>query len=262
MKDHTSGRDHLLILDCGDFSGGSTEKDKLKAKYLLQGLSELKYDAINLGERDFLLGPNFLLAMKKKYGLPFISANVFYSDSEKHFTEPYIIIKLEGHKFGDIKIESLKIGIFGVMMNRSKLVFKNDEPKLITKEPIIIAEKIVKELKGKCDLIIALAHLNSSQINNLIMSVKGIDIVIGSHDYMRKVEESTINNVIVVQTGYKGQNIGDLKVNLDNNKKVVSFDGEIVALEEKIQDDPAFDNILSEYERESKKSSEKVSKTQ
>ena len=69
IKDHFSEQNYTLILDSGDFIGGRNEWDKLKAQYLLRGLSDLNYDAINLGERDFMLGSQFLLEMKEKYNI-------------------------------------------------------------------------------------------------------------------------------------------------------------------------------------------------
>lgn len=253
IKDHTSTDDQLLILDSGDFVGGRGEIYEIKTKYLLRGYSSLRYDAINLGERDFLLGTKFLLAMKQKHDLPLISANVFYPDSVTLFTEPYVIKKLYGLKRGDKKIQPLKVGIFGVIMKRSTLIYKEDEPRLIVKDPIRIANQIVNELQEKCDIIIALAHLTLDQINELATEVNGLDVIIGSHEYSISSEPIWINDIIVIQGGTKGQYIGDLLVNLDNNKKIESFDGKMVRLDKQIKDDPSFIKIVSDYDNAYKK---------
>jgi len=210
----------------------------------------LKFDAINLGERDFMPGPTFLLNMKKEYDLPFVSANVFQPDSTTKFTEPYVIKKLKGRKHGDIKIQPLKVGIFGIMLKRPTLVYANDEPKLISKDPIQIAEEIVNKIKGKCDIIIALAHLNTPQITELTTRVKEIDIVIGSHDYSKRDIPYKVNNAIVLQTGSKGQYVGDLTVNFSDDKKIKSFDGQIVKLDKTMKDDSDIKKLISEYDKE------------
>lgn len=252
VKDHSAGNEHVLILDYGDFISGRTEDDELKAKYLAQGFAALNYDAINLGERDFMLGAKFLLDMKKKYNLPLISANIFYSDSSTLFAEPYIIKKFKTREYGDIEIQSLKVGIFGITENRSNLIYQKDEPKLVTKDPIKIAKHVVEKLSGKCDVIIALAHLSTAQINMLTNEVKGIDVVIGGHDYNRKAEAEMTNGAIVNQTGYKGQYLGDIKINFDENKKVASFENKTILLDQNIKDDPKFSSIISQYDKEYK----------
>jgi 2',3'-cyclic-nucleotide 2'-phosphodiesterase (5'-nucleotidase family) len=102
-------------------------------------------------------------------------------------------------------------------------------------------------------VIVALAHMNSAQINKLLDRVKGIDIVVGGHDYMRRANSANPDNVMVVQTGTKGQYIGDIKLNIDETKKVVSNDGRIMTLSKNIKDDPAISKIVQEYRRESNK---------
>ena len=213
----------------------------------------LKYDAINLGERDFLSGPTFLQNMKKEYDLPFISANVFQPDSTSKFTEPYVIKKLKGRKHGDIKIQPLKVGIFGIMLKRPVLVYVNEEPNLITKDPIQIAEEIVDKIKGKCDIIIALAHLNTPQITELTTRVKEIDIVIGSHDYSRRDTPYKVNDAIVLQTGTKGQYVGDLKINFGDDKKIKSFDGDVIKLDSKIKNDDEIKKLVTEFNEKYRK---------
>ncbi len=211
----------------------------------------MKYDAINLGERDFLHGVDFLLNLKKKHNLPLISANVYYPDSIKLFTEPFIIKKFKSKKHGDMDVGSLTVGVFGVMMKRTTLIYKKEDPRLITTNPYKAAAKIVEELKDKCDVIVALAHMNSAQINKLLDRVKGLDVVVGGHDYMRRANSANPDNVMVVQAGTKGQYIGDIKLNINGIKKVVSNDGRIMTLGKDIKDDPVFSKIVQEYRRES-----------
>jgi len=253
IKANTSKRDHVLAVDCGDFVPGNGAHNELKARYLLQGFAELKYDAINLGEKDFLLGTQFLLDTRKKFDLPLISANVFYPDSTTPFIEPYIIKKLKDFEYGDVKMKSLTVGIFGVLMTRPSLVTSPQEPKLITKDPIKVAAKIVAKLKNKCDVIIALAHLSTQQINRLADEVPGIDIIVGGHDYMRRCNLSDTNDVILLQTGTKGQYIGDLIINFDDDRKITSHDGKTVLLDKQYKDDPDMLKIVDEYEKDAKK---------
>lgn len=213
----------------------------------------LNYDAINLGERDFLQGTKYLLDAKKELDLPFISANVYYPDSTTRFTEPYIIKKFKAKRYGDIKVSGVTVGIFGVLMRRHTLIYQKDEPRLVTTDPFKAAAVVVEELKQKCDVIIALAHMSSSQINKLLDNVSGIDVVIGGHDYMRRANSANAQNVMVVQTGTKGQYLGDTMVNLDKDKKVVSSNGQIMTLDKTIKNDPEINELVAEFKKENQK---------
>jgi len=247
MKDHHSSHEQLLVLDTGDFVGGRGKKEQLKADYLMQTLSLLNYDVINLGERDFLQGLNFLLDMKKKYDLPLISSNVFQSDGKTTVFPPYIIKKLEGFQHGDTFIPSVRIGIFGVMLYRSHLTYEQNDPELVVGDPIETAKKVVSKIKDECDLIVGLIHLPYAQITDFIKEVKGIDIVIGGHDPVFRMQPQKIENTIMIVGGNRGQYIGDLRLVLNDQKKIMDYEGKAVALDKKIKDAPEILKLINEY---------------
>lgn len=95
-------------MDCGDFGSNKSKSEILKVEYLLKGVSLLKYDAINLAEKELQYGRDFLSKMQTSYNLPFVSANVYDSKTDKLFAKPYVI-KQAGE---------LKFGIFGVTIAR------------------------------------------------------------------------------------------------------------------------------------------------
>jgi hypothetical protein len=250
MKQQHSSGEQQLILDSGDFVGGRGKKDQLSGEYLLKALSQLNYDAINLGERDFLLGLQFLTDLKEKYHLPFISANVFQSDGKKTVFPLFIIKELKEFHHGDTIIPSVRVGIFGVMMYRSQLTFEQDDSQLIIKDPIEAASDVMAQLKDKCDFIVGLVHLPYSQLTNFIQSVKGIDVVIAGHDPIMRMEPQKIENTLVIVGGNRGQYIGDLRLVLNQQKKIVDFEGKVVSLDEKIKNDPEMVKLIQEYKKQ------------
>ena len=103
MKQHHSSNEHLLILDSGDFIGGRGKKERLKGEFLFKAFSQLEYDVINLGERDFLQGYQFLEDMKNKYDLPLVSVNIFQPDGKELVFPAYMIEELKGFQHGDTR---------------------------------------------------------------------------------------------------------------------------------------------------------------
>jgi 5'-nucleotidase len=260
IKEHRSELEQVLILDSGDFSSIYDPMSEFKTKYLLQALSVLKYDAINLGERDFIAGPQFLLDCKKQFKLPIISANIFYADSVTNFTEPYLLKKLKTKVKGSQKVSGLTVGIFGLIMDRSDVVSEatqDEHLKLITKDPFVVAAELVPKLRKKCDFVIALAHLSSDEITELVSKVPGIDVVLGSHDYYQNSEAVEINNSILMQVGSKGQCIGDLVVNLSKGNKRAEYSGQIISLNSDIKDDSDFNVFLNKYKEDYKQFTQK-----
>ncbi|MDZ7263144.1 MAG: multiheme c-type cytochrome [candidate division KSB1 bacterium] len=240
-----------MILDAGDFVSSRGKKEQLKTEFLLKAMSQMKYDAIALGERDFLHGIDFLVEAKKKYNLPLICANVFQADGKTPLFEPYIIKELPEIVHGNKRIPSLRVGILSVMLYRSQLVFDNDPPPIIMGNPVEAAQQVLEQIKDRCDVIIGLIHLPYAELNKLIQQVSSIDVVIAGHDPMMYLEPQTIGKTLIIAGGSKGQYIGDLRLILNGQKKIIDHEGKVVNLNEQFKDDPSMLKLLEEYrERE------------
>ena len=246
IKKNKKDDEHSLILDSGDFIGRRGERARLDAEYAVRTLTKLNYDAINIGERDFLQRVEFLTSKQQNENVPFISANIFLPDSETYVFPPYILKKLKGFKKNGKKVSTLKVGIFGIVFKRMQIVIDKNEPQLVVGDPIEAAKKVVDELKNRCDIIIALAHTRYPQIKTLAETVDGIDVIIGCHDPIYRPKTEIFGETIAIIGGSKGQYIGDLTIEFDMNKNIVNHTGRTVLLDQKIKDDPEILKIIQE----------------
>ena len=85
---------HGLFIDAGGFNFGSGTLNKFKTEFMLQGLKQLGYSAINLSWRDLIHGPDFLGEMQNKKKSPFVSANIFIKETGRQFSKSYTIEKV------------------------------------------------------------------------------------------------------------------------------------------------------------------------
>lgn len=221
----------------------------MKAEYLLKGLVQLQYDAINLGEKDLYFGDQFILQMKKKYNVPFISANLVYGDTKKLLVEPFIIKKLKVGK------REYKVGILGLMNAGENLTtYSENQPKLIAIDPFETAQKYVGELKkDKCDVIIVLAHVGFSSSKELARLVPDIDVIITGHGYSVRTSPLLINSTCVVQGKNRGQTLNILTLQFDKAHKIDTQIGREIELDEQYNDDPAMNNLMTEFKEAQRK---------
>ncbi|MHB8076529.1 metallophosphoesterase family protein [Desulfosporosinus fructosivorans] len=107
---------------------------------------------------DFNYGYQRLLELDAMTNFPILSANIQTTDGKRLLT-PYIIKDVEG----------IKIGIFGLTTPETtyKTHPKNVEG-LTFVDPVEEAKVIVAELKGKLDVIVALAHLGMDKSYQMI----------------------------------------------------------------------------------------------
>lgn len=210
----------------------------------------MKYDAIGLGERDFLPGIDYLQNLKMKYNLPFLAANVFQPDGKELIFPGYMIKELNGFQHGDTFIPKVHVGIFSVMLFRSQLTFGTNDPKLVMIDPIDEAKNILSQIKDRCDIIIGLVHLPYSQLTNFIKEVPGIDVIIAGHDPIMRIDIQKIENTLVIAGGNRGQYIGDLRLVLNQQNRIINYEGKVATLDEKIKDDPEIMKLIKEYKEQ------------
>ncbi len=224
-------------MDCGDFGDTKGQSQTLKVEYLLKGMSLLKYDAINLAERDLQYGTKFFEKMQATYHLPFVSANVYYSGSDKLFAKPYIIKKI-----GDVRF-----GIFGVTLIQGYENMITPETGFTVKDPIVAARSVVADLRKQCDVVIALAHLGLYGASDLAKNVAGIDFIIGGHHGSQTHSPQQIGTTYFMQAGSQGKYLGQFEFVVSSNS-IGSVQGKTVALSEKIPDDQTLAKLAKEYD--------------
>ncbi len=228
------------MVDSGDFGSAKSDFQRYKVQYLLEGMSMFHYDAINLGEKDLQYGRDFLERMKKKYHLPFISANVLLIGTENLFTDPFVIKKIAGKK----------VGIFGVTTPKIARRLVTAETGFEITDPVIAAEKIVAQLKKKgCTVIIALAHLGATDVQTFAKSVAGLDIVIGGHGWNRSKVPTMVGNTVIMMAGDKGKYLGELDFSVAATGVKVA-ESKTVSLNSQIPDDPQLARLVKSYDDE------------
>ena len=227
IKQIRKQEEHVLLLDAGDIFQGTPYFNVYEGELELKLMSEMKYDAVTLGNHDF---DNGLVGLKKQLphaNFPFLIANYDFSDTIlKHDFKPYEIFRK-----GD-----LKIGVFGIGIELDGLVPKKLYQNTVYQNPISKANYYAKLLKKKekCDLVICLSHLgfkyNEKKMSDMKFASQthNIDLIIGghTHTFLKKpVKQLNLDQkeVLINQVGWAGINIGRIDYHFsqnDSSKKV------------------------------------------
>jgi 2',3'-cyclic-nucleotide 2'-phosphodiesterase (5'-nucleotidase family) len=177
VKDLRESQKGVLVLDSGDLLfkkymnpiqenelKGMTEK----AQLIVESFNLTGYDAIGIGDDDLTLGKEFLLEISKKANFPFLSSNLLNEASGKVLFQSSLIKEING----------LRIGIFS-LLSPDFFTGPSDPRKkgLTIRQPIEVAQAMVKELKPKADLIILLSHLGYVKDIEMAQTVRGINII-------------------------------------------------------------------------------------
>ncbi len=179
-KEVAAAGGHSLLLDGGDVNTGVPESDLQDAVPDFRGMNLLGYDAMAVGNHEFDK-PLIVLKMQRDLiKFPMLSANI-YEGGQRMF-EPYKIFNLGG----------VRVGVMGLTTEDTKKMVLPENVKTVEFRSVIDeAAKVVPELRGKADIVIATTHMghyqngvhgsNAAGDVEMARAVNGLDLVVGGH---------------------------------------------------------------------------------
>ncbi len=173
---------YVLLLSGGDINTGVPESDLQNAEPDFKGMSKLGYDAMAVGNHEFDNTLDVIRMQEQWAGFPFLAANIYDGETGQRLFEPYKVFEFDG----------LRIGVMGLTTDDTK---KLGNPEFMGgvefTVPTAEAEKLLPELKGKSDIVVAATHMGHYADGNhgvnapgdvtLARTVPGIDIIVGGH---------------------------------------------------------------------------------
>jgi 5'-nucleotidase/UDP-sugar diphosphatase len=236
IKELKAKDQNVLALNAGDVFVGTFAFNK----YL--GYPELKimeglYDAMELGNHEFDLGPDVLTGVlsgvipgNTPIMMPIICANIDPTKAPAGLValvKPYLIKEIGG----------LKVGITGVVTvdpyNYSPNVLA------ILTDPYTAAGTQAAVLKmAGCDIVICVSHLGLMADEVGLSTVPDIDVIVGGHSHDALPSPIVMpDGKIIVQAGEFGLYLGELKLNIDGGAITVA-DYKLHPVTSKVNSDP------------------------
>ena len=201
---------------------GMTEK----AQLIVESFNLTGYDAIGIGDDDLTLGKEFLLEISKKANFPFLSSNLLNEALGKVLFQSSLIKEING----------LRIGIFS-LLSPDFFTGPSDPRKkgLTIRQPIEVAQAMVKELKPKADLIILLSHLGYVKDIEMAQTVRGINIIVGGHSGINLVYPPVMKDTMILQTASRGMFGARLDLFFYNNEPIFYNSATKISLENNLK---------------------------
>ncbi len=228
------------------------DPEALQPVYTAMG--KIGYDAITLGNHDFDFGYDYASSQLETSGLMdlCVLSNVYSKiNGASVFGAENKIIEKEIKADDGSKI-AVKVGIIGETTPSLSTRTEPYKDKLVTEDIIENAQKQAKALKeGGADIIVALAHSGfgtetpsqkSANAAYALTKIEDIDVVLAGHEHidfptgsksdvhygLSGVDKETglVNGkrLVMIRDSCRGIGVVDLKLGLDNEKKIVIKD--------------------------------------
>ena len=228
----------VLLLDTGDSFKEPSQQGKIKARYLLKSMNHMAYDAVALGDKDFIYGQDFL---KSNSFIPWVATNMKLPE----------IPSIPSYKIISLK-DGTKIAILSLA--EPDLFYAGPDTGLKLVAPEEALKKVLPELirEENPDLIIAMTHMKKENALALLDSSK-LDIIVNGH-IEKETDTIDIRPVqrlekLFVQAGPRGQKVGEIFINLEPNGKR-TYRHQMIRLDSHIQFDPEMVELYGNYNRE------------
>ena len=204
-----------LWLDAGDTFHGMPRINISRGENMVLLLNESPLDAMSPGNHDYNYGASRLQELAKQLNATVLSANTVKSGTNKNIFKQYKIYKLANN---------IKVGVFG--LTTPETAFKTNPHNVEGIEflnPVEQAQKMVKKLRSKCDVVIAVMHMGvdaSSEFTSELIAKEapGIDLIVDGHSHTALPNGLTVGNTLIVQTGWHEYRLGRVKLLLRDHR--------------------------------------------
>lgn len=226
-------------------------------------MARLGYDAVALGEKDLNFGLDAIVEDDETFGLNVICANLFpkktsgYGAAEMAGSgvspvfPAYKIVERGGVQFGVVAVLSPAAKNERIAAEKGEVETLN----YIIKNPIPVLAEIIPEVESQSDVVVLVAHMRKSELDQIFESVSGIDMVILGHSAKAQVtpEPTIIREIPVYMASHQGQYIGRALLSFDSANRLVETVNEVKLLDSSVPDDPEMKILLTEFEKENRK---------
>ncbi|HEY0591547.1 MAG TPA: 5'-nucleotidase C-terminal domain-containing protein [Thermoanaerobaculia bacterium] len=217
----TAEDSEALFVHAGDYMHGDLFFNEYIGIPELQILKALGLDAMVLGNRDFQLGPDFVVDTLEGAwstpvgGVPVLGTNLVPGEHPLGgWTVPTLMLSAHG----------VKIGLLGVTDPKGPMAKPSPVTILPPKDP---AQEAVNTLRDDgAQVIVCLAHLGMAKARALASAVSGIDVIVNAHDNAELTAPEPVarlggGTTWIVSAGHLYEYVGRLRLSVDGDAVTV-----------------------------------------
>ncbi|MDR2735114.1 MAG: bifunctional metallophosphatase/5'-nucleotidase [Spirochaetota bacterium] len=212
LREKSAAPDSTFVLSAGDAVQGTTFSTFFKGE-IIYSLFDKFVDYTVLGVHDLDYSLENLIELTKDRKYQFLAANVLDKEAKPFSGRDYAIREVNGVKIGFFGLTKLITAILQSEKNIGYLNFAPVED---------VAKTMVQTLRSQgADIIIALTHQGFEEDKKLARTVEGIDLIVGGLSHTNLIKGFQTFDTIIVQAGFRGENVGKVVIRYDKKKKTV-----------------------------------------
>jgi hypothetical protein len=230
--------DHALRVDIGDALGGREDYDLIEYRYLLRAFATMKFDALNVGQREAQLTAAQLRDIRKASPVPILSANLLDRATGQPIFDAWKIILRGGWRVALIGV----VDPAGLGDELGEGLAVADLESALT--------RALAELRGKADLVVLLAFANEETLARLAQHFYEAHVILGGKVRQPAQELRRENRSLISFVTNESRALGILRLRLAAGVAPQPLRHEIRLLHDKIPQDASFQRLAQAYRDE------------
>lgn len=199
---------------------------KLGGRQMIDILNEMKWDFITLGNHEFDLDRDTLIARLNEARFNTISSNVVDTITGQPFSNT--------KTFDIIHVNGIKIGLAGITLESLAKNF------VTIKNPFESAQAIVKELRENqhVDMVVLITHQDINDDIHFANSLKGVDLIVGGHEHENIYLTRGVSFTPIAKADANARSVYIHDLFFDTKTKKVSVKSQLKVIDATITENP------------------------
>ncbi len=215
VKQEKAANPNTLLVDCGDTVQGNLADlfNSQPVHPMVEALNYMGYDAWTIGNHEFNFNLDFLNRNTEAFKGSVLVANIYKEDGTRVF-EPYKIFEKDGVRIAVVGMTAPHVPTWeSANPDRFKGMTFTD--------PVEEAQKVIKELEGKYDVLIGTFHLGSTPEKGttdgalpVAEAVPEFDAIFCGHAHAKFDNIESKSGVKLIEPGSNGAALAKVDVNV------------------------------------------------
>ena len=250
-----------LLVDSGDTWHGTIVPLRLNGRPMLEVMNAIGYDAMTLGNVEYIYSQETLLQLIKDAKFPIVVSNLFDTEFGDRINAPNL------HPYIVKQVGDLKIGIVGMTYQwATKTVAPENVQGWSFGLRVDEVQADIDHLrdKEKVDLVVMLSHMGWPADVKYAGIIQGVDLIVGAHTHDILYKPTLVQNekskrdVLIVQSGSQGKMLGQLDLKI-KDKRIVAFEQTLFPVRSKdLQPDAQIAKMIDDFRAPYKAELERV----
>lgn len=220
----------------------------IKGQQMVELMNAVPVDLVTFGNHEFDLNEVALANRINESTFDWVSANIWHKTANGNI--PFVKMKnnmadtipaTKVISFTDADGTVLKIGVFGVTLSTPDIKY------MVYEDYLSGARRALTQLKGSCDIIVAVTHLELKEDRILAQTFPEINFIIGGHEHQNSYTK--VGKTFIAKADANARTAYVHAVEFNAASKEFNVVSKLVVVNEAIQDDAEAAALVNKWNR-------------